>query len=252
MQLPTLNTPTYQLNPSQIDIWHIALDPSVSFEHQLNWLNTEELARFQRFYFPQHRRRFARARLAVKMILARYLHCPPSHICLQYQTHGKPELSHPSHITFNLSHSQDIALLAVGQQHTLGIDVEQFSLRSFHGIATQFFSPNEQTYLQHSPPTLVPLRFFSIWSRKEALIKANGLGIHYPTELIDLLTEGPIHDPIHHQAWYIQTFFPSPAVAASVCYHPSIQTIHHIYDFEATQSSNHSSHLGSTGLETAD
>ncbi|MCX7115912.1 MAG: 4'-phosphopantetheinyl transferase superfamily protein [Gammaproteobacteria bacterium] len=228
---PTLNTHPYSLSPSHIDVWRIALEPSCPFEHQLNWLNAEELERFRRFYFPQHRRRFAQARLAVKTILARYLNCLPSTLYFQYQTYGKPEFAHTSQIKFNISHSQDVALLAVGQQQTLGIDIEQFSCRPFLGIAAHFFSPTEQAYLQHSPPALLALRFFSIWSRKEALIKANGFGINYPTQSIDLLKTGPFHDPLHDQSWSMLTFFPQPAFAASLCYHPSIETIqHHVYD----------------------
>lgn len=131
---------------------------------------------------------------------------------------------------FNISHSRDYALLAIGQQHELGVDVEHFTQRPFHGIAATAFSHNEQQFLQRLPATLIPMHFFSIWSRKEAFIKANGEGLHYPTQSIDLLPvqkHSPIFDPIHHQPWIIESFFPQPALAGAICYHPSIQTQTH-------------------------
>ena len=83
---------------------------------------------------------------------------------------------------FNLSHSQDLALLAIGQKFPLGIDLEFFSARPYQSIANHLFSEQEKQELTHLPSSFRALAFFTIWSQKEAFIKACGMGLSYPTE----------------------------------------------------------------------
>lgn len=219
------------LDSNCIDIWQFSLH--TAFKDASSFLNDEELARANRFHFERHQRRFTLARAMLRQILAYYLHCSPKELVFGYHPQGKPYLlDNPSLLEFNLSHSGDLALLAIGQHHAMGIDLEYFSKRPYTGIAEQLFSESEMTALKAVPHPLEPLVFFHIWAQKEAFIKASGLGLSYPTQQFDVPAFPPtaqiICDSVHHQNWHMISFMPEIACCAALCHHPHIENIHYI------------------------
>ena len=165
-------------------VWRIPLDRSDGVAAHMSLLSDDEQDRVRRFYFPHHGRRYAIAHGALRQILAAYEAVDPR--ALQFSTgeHGKPALSfggviNPSDLHFNLSHSGDLALLAVARHGAVGVDVEQWRSNVQHlEIAERFFSPYERDALRSLSGEEAILRgFFSTWSRKEAYLKATGHGI---------------------------------------------------------------------------
>lgn len=214
----------------RIDIWIFPLDKEPILANSL--LNEEEQARANRFYFDRHRRRFTVARAMLRLILGRYLQQDASQLTFSYNEHGKPQLNHQQALEFNLSHSKDLALLAVGQQYPLGIDLEFFSARPYDGIAKNLFSEQElQTFLK-LPMHLKPQVFFHIWAQKEAFIKACGLGLAYPTKLFDVPVFPPsnalVIDSVHNKEWLIRSFMPKATCSAALCHHPEIKEIRYL------------------------
>ena len=218
------------LSPSRIDIWEYPL--LTIWDGAREILNSNEIDRADRFYFERHRRRFTVARSMMRLILAHYLKEKASQLTFRENKYGKPEIKHPSQIEFNLSHSQDLALLVVGKNHPVGIDLEFFSGRSYLGIGDQLFSEAENNALKKTPLYLRSLSFFTIWAQKEAFIKACGLGLSYPTKSFNVASlpneSSDIEDPLHQSTWRTTTFMPKIACAAAVCYHPSIREIRYI------------------------
>ena len=135
---------------------------------------------------------------------------------------------------FNLSHSSELALLAVGHTHPLGIDLEFFSARPFQGIGQHVFSADENTQFHQLSPSIKPLAFFHLWSQKEAFIKAIGLGLAYPTQELSIPMLSPTHQQIIDQkygsTWNVVSFMPEAACCAALCYHPTIQEIRYTKD----------------------
>jgi 4'-phosphopantetheinyl transferase len=220
-----------KISPFCIHLWHIPL----TAEHQpnLNVLSFDEQNRYHKFYFPEHRLRFALAKEASRRILSLYLPLQPQDIEFTTGPHGKPRLVSSCSLEFNLSHSRDQAILAVGQQHPLGVDLEFMSTRPYLGIAADLFSPKELHALTLLHPALLALNFFSLWSQKEALIKQLGLGLRYPTQGIDLqaLPQQPYHidEPLYQTPLKIKAWWPTPGLSAALCYDPCIQHIHHYH-----------------------
>lgn len=218
------------LRKNRIDIWQYPLHTEFAGAKAL--LSEAELTRANRYHFPRHQRRFTVARATLRLILARYLQLPATDLLFSYNKHGKPEIEHPSLLQFNLSHSGDLALLAVGQRFPVGIDLEFFSARPYEGIGKHLFSTHENKKLEAMPPMLQALAFFHIWSQKEAFIKACGLGLAYPTERFDvpIFAENAqdIVDPLYHNTWKMLAFMPQIACSAAVCYHSEIQNIRYI------------------------
>jgi 4'-phosphopantetheinyl transferase len=234
--MPFMNNIFKKLHPtnciiqdSRIDIWEYPLH--TEFIEARSLLNEAELARADRYHFAHHQRRFTVARAVLRLILARYLQLPPSELVFTYNKHGKPELL-DSVLQFNLSHSGDTALLAIGQTYPLGIDLEFFSARSYEGIGSHLFSINENKALSQVSNKLKPLVFFNIWAQKEALIKACGLGLSYPTKQFDVpILPGEsveIIDSLHEKTWQMISFMPQMACSAALCHHPLIKNIHYL------------------------
>lgn len=224
-----LDTDNCILNETRIDLWQFSLAETLPNARDI--LNNAEKERADRFYFSQHQRRFATARTSLRIILARYLNTSPEGLEFTYNKQGKPEIMNSAKLQFNLSHSGDLALLAVGKGFPMGVDIEQYSARSYEGIAKSLFSEQELEEFIKVPHALKPTIFFHIWSQKEAFIKACGLGLSYPTKEFSVPTSMPtqqlVNDPLHNMTWQLRSFMPQLACSGALCYHPTVREIRH-------------------------
>lgn len=177
--------------PDEIHIWRFYLDQPAAYRQQVRpFLAADEEARAVRFVFEAHRHAFVVARGALRRILGLYLDCHPAEVAFTYNKHGKPALvpaQNLADLQFNLSHSGRIALLAVTQQHPLGVDVEQWRPDVANDEMAKFtFSEREyQTWLA-LPMVQQAAGFYSCWTRKEAFIKAHGLGLALDLKTFDI------------------------------------------------------------------
>ena len=193
-------------------LWRAWLRASdVHLAHLRAQLNAEELGRVDRFIFPEHRRRFLIARVALRGILARYVGRAPGELGFETAPGGKPYLAanhvgtdmvdkmgtqnfpresivspfypplYPGDIQFNMTHSADLMLLAVTVRRELGVDVEQVRDRvACDRLAKRYFAPDEVEELNSLPEGERRAAFFRCWTRKEAYIKAVGKGLALP------------------------------------------------------------------------
>jgi len=183
------------LKERQVDIWRIALDDSTRLLPGLrtdpvkpveSTLSADETDRAARFHFEADRNRYVAAHGVVRDILAHYLNCDPAELIFSVNQYGKPALEDHK-LEFNLSHSKDFALVAVTQGRNVGVDVERIRQGiSSHVIAQQYFSKSEIAELQSLPIEQRVPAFFTCWTRKEAYIKAQGLGLSLPLESFDV------------------------------------------------------------------
>jgi 4'-phosphopantetheinyl transferase len=176
---------------SETHVWAAALDLSGSALAALAaTLAPEELDRASRFRFPIHQRRFVAARGSLRGLLAVYLGLPPQKLEFSTGLYGKPELAHghagrPLH--FNLSHTENLALIAVTQAAEVGVDLER--LRTFpdaDDLVARFFSPHETEAYRALPLSERPLAFLHLWTRKEAWLKAKGEGIGHSLHRVEV------------------------------------------------------------------
>jgi 4'-phosphopantetheinyl transferase len=228
--LHTMPVNDYQLQRERIDIWQFSLRNLPINARKL--LNEEEQIRARRFHFQRHQRRFIIARAMMRTVLANYLDEKPMNLSFSYNPQGKPFLTHDCQIEFNLSHSGDLALLAVGQTFPLGVDLEYFSARPYEDIGRNLFSTAELAELSRQTFQIKSLVFFHIWAQKEAFIKASGMGLSYPTEqfTVPILSSNnvEIYDALHKMFWKIQSFMPEIACSAALCFNPAVTTLRKI------------------------
>ena len=162
-----------------VHIWRLHLDkPQRAIDRMSTLLAGDEPARAGRFVKPLHRRRFAVAHAGLRLVLAKYLPVHPKQIQFQTNPHGKPRLVQNGEIAFNLSHSADLALIAVTSHPAIGVDLERYRPRlEAEKIAKRHFSESEVEILFDLPEDQREGAFYACWTRKEAYIKARGEGL---------------------------------------------------------------------------
>lgn len=212
----------------EVHVWRASLSSDeVTLRKLESTLAESEKARAVRFIYQKDRDRFISARGILRDLLGSYLQCEPKDVAFSYGLRGKPavfsgESRHP--IRFNLSHSHGLALIGIGSEREIGIDVERIR-PEFAGeeIAKRYFSTNEIAELTRLPAELRTEGFFLCWTRKEAYIKATGDGLYIPVDSFDVsLSPGrpATLSSVDASHWSIGSFNPSlvtgPRYAAAV------------------------------------
>jgi 4'-phosphopantetheinyl transferase len=220
------------LQENEIHIWRAFIDSEHAQVRYLAPLLSEaERTRASRFLFVQDRDRFISGRGILRSILGLYLQQPPSAIVFTYEAAGKPKLeSHNSdrQICFNVSHSHELAVYAFAHQD-VGIDVEAVKPeRADEKVAEHLFSARELAELRALPPEGRVHGFFNCWTRKEAYIKARGLGLATPLDSFAVsLTPGEpeVIASTDSGRWILRSFQPADGYVAALVADRSARTI---------------------------
>ena len=186
------------------------------------------MARANRFKFPHLRNRYIAGRGALRAILAHYLQTDAGALRFDYLENGKPmfaeQFAHDG-IHFNLSHTGDLALVAVTRIGLLGVDVEWVRpIKNVDELVARFFSERENELFQKVPAEQKPAAFFNLWTRKEALLKATGEGITRSLNLVEVsfLPGEPARflaisgDAKAAEQWTLRDFTPAKEYAGAV------------------------------------
>ena len=167
--------------PGTVQVWEIALDmPASVVAGAQACLPEVELVRAKAFRDESTKHRHILAHAALRCLLAHKLRCNPREITFQIGPFGKPALPAERHaaLHFNLSHSGELALVALCDAAEVGVDIEHIRpVRDPIALAKRFFTPGEQDELAAAPPEDQINCFFRLWTQKEALLKATGQGI---------------------------------------------------------------------------
>ena len=163
-------------------VTHVDLAPDPEREvDSLAWLDKRERARRERFLHPRPRRQFTLCRAALRVLLCSALNCPNDELSFGTSAHGKPYAlvgGFPASIAFNVSHSGRHGLIAFAPEGRIGIDVEECSPRQdIDGDIRLLFSPEERERFNATAGRRRLELFWSLWTMKEALVKASGTGM---------------------------------------------------------------------------
>lgn len=168
-------------------IWRVSLDQQIRLD--LEALSQEEQARAARFAFEPDRRRWAAGRVALRLLLGRYLGAAPEAPALDTGRWGKPYLPHCP-LRFNVTHSGSEALLAFAWRQEIGVDLERMQPDlPTEELAPQVFSDRERAWLRGRTPEEQEASFLTLWTAKEAYAKAAGQGLSFPLRRLSLLPE---------------------------------------------------------------
>ena len=217
---PRAAPPGLELPPGEIHIWSIRLDPPPEVVERLGRpLSSDEWERANRFRFDKHRRQYVVGRGALRRLVAAYTGVRPEAVRFRYGDRGKPYLADPAgDLEFNLSNSDEMALVGFVRQVEIGVDIEFLKpMPDCEQISERFFSASERDVLRAQPADRKEETFFNCWTRKEAYLKAVGTGLAAPLDSFDvtlapgepprmLTLEG---DAERAARWYFEHFRPA-------------------------------------------
>jgi 4'-phosphopantetheinyl transferase len=213
--------------PGAPSVWTVPLDLDPDARSAAEAiLSPDEHRRAGRFHFARDGRRFIAARAALRIVLGRRLGREPSIIGFRYGAHGKPHIDDGDRglVHFNLSHSEDLALIAVAQCREVGVDLEFIRpIPDLERMATHVFSPHERR-LMLNVATDALSSFYHHWTIKEAWLKGSGDGLSGPLTAVEV-RHGPDGAPrIHHLhehgadvlPWRFVSWSPAPGFQAAL------------------------------------
>ena len=223
------------LAPGAAHIWLAPLaEPPERVRELLDHLAPDEVTRAAQFRFERDRNEFIVAHAALRMILGSYLRQAPDRIALDYNPYGKPLLARACGLEFNLSHARGVALVALAQDMRIGVDVEFMrDDLALDDLAEAFFSPAEQRALARLSGADRIRAFYRCWCRKEAYLKAQGLGLNLPLDSFDVLSDSASSRPelgdteTSIEGWSFQEPDIEPAFVCSLAIEGSCETSQH-------------------------
>ena len=177
----------------EVHVWRSLLDlPGEYVDRLAEILADDERARADRFHFDKDRAHFIVAHGVLRSILSRYLiDRAPRELRFTSNAYGKPALDRATanlDLFFSLSHSRDLALVAVTRGREIGIDVEYVRPDLVEErLAERVFSPNELAALRQLSVSSQVEAFFAGWTRKEAYVKGRGEGLSLPLRRFEVL-----------------------------------------------------------------
>jgi 4'-phosphopantetheinyl transferase len=182
------------LAAGEVHVWCATLGrPPDEIAELASLLSPDEQERAARYRVAQARDEFQVSRALLRVLLGRYLNRGPSRLEFRPGPQGKPALAGAAPLSFNVSHSSGAALIAVRAGGEVGVDLEQ--VRPFEndlGLAERFFCAAESAALQALGDDRREA-FFHVWTRKEAYLKAGGLGLSGGLERVEVSV--PPDDP---------------------------------------------------------
>lgn len=194
-----------KIDKNEVHIWSTSLTrTSTELTAAYASLSQVEVYRAEHFKFPIHRDRFTAAHGWLRDTLSLYLNIAPAAISFLYSEHKKPFLppSNSPALQFNLSHSADMAVCAITLNQSVGIDIELMETESKLDLAERFFSTEEYNTLIQSPESKRTSIFYTIWARKEAILKATGKGLSIPLDQFTVpLQEKMTQIELEKQSW---------------------------------------------------
>ncbi|MBI2227664.1 MAG: 4'-phosphopantetheinyl transferase superfamily protein [Deltaproteobacteria bacterium] len=187
--------PTLTLEPNEAHVWLVeANDAVVRASHLETLLSSAERERAAKFKFEKDRRLYTVTHAALRSILAGYLNVAPGDLEFEIGRRGKPRLApnfSKDSLEFNLSHSFEVALIAVTREREIGVDVEHIKKEfAFAEVAERYFTTREVSAIRALPEDLQRRAFYQCWTSKEAFLKAKGVGLSGELDEVEILFGG--------------------------------------------------------------
>jgi 4'-phosphopantetheinyl transferase len=179
----------YELPEDEVHVWRTTLAMAApGFAELLRILSPDERERALRFHFEIDQQRSVIGRGYLRLLLGRILGMPAESLRFESNKFGKPSLVTKHRLLqFNVSHSGELILIAIARRRAVGVDVERIRTDlELDSIAARFFSANECKILNSLVGQARYEAFFACWTRKEAYVKATGLGLSLALDQFDV------------------------------------------------------------------
>lgn len=215
------------LKVDEVHVWAASLEQPAASERALEaLLSPQELQRADRFRNERDRRRYVVAHGILRRVLASYRKADARTLRFTIGKNGKPALSDesgPTALRFNLSHTEDMALIAVTLGREIGVDVERVRpISELDSIVESYFTAGERDTLRTMENTARRDAFYRCWTRKESYAKATGGDLSVALRGFDtMLSSGPVDLPAlgaprDARGWNLHELLPADGYVGAV------------------------------------
>ena len=215
------------LKVDEVHVWAASLEqPAATVRALESLLSLRELNRAERFRNERDRRRYVVAHGILRRVLASYRQADPRTLRFTIGENGKPALSDERGTTalcFNLSHTEDLALIAVTLGREIGVDVERVRpISELDSIVESYFTSRERDTLRAMESTARRDAFYRCWTRKESYAKATGGDLSIALGGFDtMLSSGPadlpaLRAPRDASGWNLYELLPADGYVGAV------------------------------------
>ena len=203
----------------KIDFWHIRLCGSLADAAKLHGhLDSGLRTRAGRLAHPEDWRRFVLRHSAYQRILQEALCLDQAQPVVKYSQYGKPFV--PGKAKFSWSVSGDYSILGIASEGEIGVDLEKVEpfpvcTRVLELVAAQ----DEREWLFGSPTEELFTRFLRLWVRKEAVLKAKGIGLLQAPSSVSAAFVERVFDKECGTSWLLQDIVcvEEPFLASFAC-----------------------------------
>lgn len=206
--------------PGIVSLALLDLDlPRAELDEYLCWLDPNELVRASAFRRRGDRDRFVARRGQMRAHLGHDLGIAPHLVRIDTDEQGKPFLPDAPDLAFNLSQSNGLALLATMRGKAIGCDIEWRNPElACPRVAARLFARQEYETLTALPPDQWIAGFYNCWTRKEAYVKALGLGLSHPLDAftVSVAPDEPARFMSDEPGWTLASFEPAPGYQAAL------------------------------------
>ena len=175
----------------QVDIWICEINKHENLLQFDGYLSNEEKLKSSKFKFQGDKNHFIITHVFLRIILSKYLETEASLLEFKYGENNKPYLGQcSSKCSFNISKTKDLAVVAIGTSGKVGVDIERIEPDfDYSEIIVNYFSQKEQESIKSSLENIANTQFFYLWTRKEALVKALGVGLDCDLKEMEVVDE---------------------------------------------------------------
>lgn len=167
-----------ELEAVGVRLWLLDLNAPVDPAH-LEWLSAREADRASRFHDVRDRQHYLAAHCGLRQIIEDFAGIAARRVRFSVGALGKPSLCGTSGIYFSISYADDRALVGMSSSADIGVDLEVLrTIEDAGDLADEYFTESERiAYSAAKAVALDDRCFLQGWTRKEACIKAVGLGL---------------------------------------------------------------------------
>lgn len=227
----------------ELDIWTIeSPTQEIDTGKLISALSDIEKTRAASFHRQRDRHRFICFHYALRSILATYF-ASDSEVSIVHGKYGKPLLAalpHEGELWFNLSHSSDRGMLAISRAGEIGADIEYIDPKvQIEQLAQQIMSPAQLAQFSRYPPDSQRDVLFECWVRKEAYLKALGVGLEISPRDVEVpiepeKTSGAVSSTRHIGQWRYVSFGLDSQFRSAVCFHHDMPKRIRYLDWDAS------------------
>ncbi len=209
-----------------VRLWRLRTDVDPLTIDQISWLSESELTRARSYAREGDRNSYVYRRSTLRQILGDCFGRPPQALTISTVPHGKPTLLDGA-LSFNCAFSDNHVLIAIASDMSIDVDLQRVRWDlDWRAVAHIAFHPDESIWINDQSDSAST--FTDLWTRREALFKAWGKGLHDGMATINLTVDDTLASLINspgRTSWWLSPLTVIPGYRAALASSSPVRSI---------------------------